>query len=203
MRPSVGFLLRVLALVGLLFALWSFAGVGDFYGRAVVTVARPLMRLASGFDLARITPTDRGLDVVIRRDRDQIEEVMPFQPRELFSGVITFLALVGASTTVPWRRRLRGAGLGLAALFVFHMGLIVLGPYMTGHPQAQLGVVWMRRVNSAINVFYGFYGLVGFAALPFLLWWVLVQRHAPAVSVGPPTPPAPDPTRRGRRAGRG
>ena len=198
MRLSAGFLARVLALVGALFALWSFAGVGDLYGRAVVAVARPLMRAASGFDLARIDPSERGLDVVIRRD--QIEEVMPFQPRELFSGVITFLALVGASTTVSRRRRLRAAGIGLAALFLFHMGLIVLGPYMTGHPQAQLGVVWMRRVNSVINVFYGFYGLVGFAALPFLLWWVLVQRYAPGVSDDPP----PDaPARRGTRAARG
>lgn len=201
MRPSAGFLAKVLALVGLLFALWSFAGVGDLYGRAVVAVARPLMRLASGFDLARITPTERGLDVVIRRG--DIEEVMPFQPRELFSGVITFLALVGASSTVAWRRRLRAASLGLAALFVFHMGLIVLGPYMTGHPQAQLGVVWMRRVNSAINVFYGFYGLVGFAALPFLLWWVLVQRHAPAISEAPPPSSTPGPGRRGKPAARG
>ena len=106
---------------------------------------------------------------------------MPFQPRELFSGVIPFLALVGASTMVPWRRRLRAAGIGLAALFVFHMGLIVLGPYMTGLPQAQLGLVWMRRINRMIDVFYGFYGLVGYAALPFLLWWVLTQRHVPAV----------------------
>jgi len=186
-RPSVGFLIRVLALVGVLFALWSFAGVGDLYGRAVVAVARPLMRLASGFDVARVDSTERGLDVVIRRD--QIEEVMPFQPRELFSGVITFLALVGASTMVPWRRRLRAAGIGLAALFVFHMGLIVLGPYMTGHPQAELGVVWMRRINSVINVFYGFYGLVGYAALPFLLWWVLVQRFAPATDSSEAPPP--------------
>lgn len=196
MRPSAAFLTRVLALVGVLFALWSFAGVGDLYGRAVVAVARPPMRLASGFDLERVDATPHGLDVVIRRD--QIQEVMPFQPRELFSGVITFLALVGASTTVPWRRRLRAAGIGLAALFAFHMGLIVLGPYMTGHPQAALGVVWMRRVNTVINVFYGFYGLVGYAALPFLLWWVLVQRDAPGVGTAPTGP-----ARRGTRAARG
>jgi hypothetical protein len=195
-RPSASFLLRVLALVGVLFALWSFAGVGDLYGRAVVAVAQPLMRLASGFDVTRIDATAHGLDVVIRRG--EIEEVMPFQPRELFSGVITFLALVGASTTVAWSRRLRAAGIGLAALFVFHMGLIVLGPYMTGHPQAQLGVVWMRRINSVINVFYGFYGLVGFAALPFLLWWVLVQRYAPA-EAEPPSREA----QRGTRSARG
>jgi hypothetical protein len=195
-RPSVGFLIRVLALVGVLFALWSFAGVGDVYGRAVVAVARPLMRLASGFDLERVDATEHGLDVVIRRD--QIQEVMPFQPRELFSGVITFLALVGASTMAPWGRRLRAAGIGLAALFVFHMGLIVLGPYMTGHPQATLGVVWMRRINSVINVFYGFYGLVGYAALPFLLWWVLVQRYAPSAGDEPSRP-----GRRGTRAARG
>lgn len=196
MRPSASFLVRVLALVGVLFALWSFAGVGDAYGRAVVAIARPLMRLASGFDVARVDPTPRGLDVVIRRG--DIEEVMPFQPRELFSGVITFLALVGASGMVDWQRRVRAAGIGLGALFVFHMGLIVLGPYMTGHPQAQLGVVWMRRINSVINVFYGFYGLVGFAALPFLLWWVLVQRYAPAE-----TPPPSRGARPGTRAARG
>ncbi|MBX3024910.1 hypothetical protein KF840_08360 [bacterium] len=183
MRPSASFLAKVLALVGVLFALWSFAGVGDLYGRAVVALAQPLMRLASGFDVARVEATPRGLDVVIRRG--DIEEVMPFQPRELFSGVITFLALVGASSMVGRARRLRAAGIGLGALFVFHMGLIVLGPYMTGHPQAALGVVWMRRINSVINVFYGFYGLVGFAALPFLLWWVLVQREAPAEAEPP------------------
>lgn len=174
MRVSAGFLLRTLALVGLLFALWSFAGFGDAYGRAVVAVASPLMRLASGFGLERVDATERGLNIVIRRG--DIQEVVPFQPREVFSGVITFLALVGASGGLPWRRRLRAAGLGLAALFVFHMGLVILGPYMTGHPQATLGVVWMRRINQVINVFYGFYGLVGFAALPFLLWWLLTQE---------------------------
>lgn len=174
MRVSAGFLLRTLALVGLLFALWSFAGFGDAYGRAVVTIASPLMRLASGFGLERVDATERGLNIVIRRG--DIQEIVPFQPREVFSGVITFLALVGASGGLPWRRRLRAAGIGLAALFVFHMGLVILGPYMTGHPQATLGVVWMRRINQVINVFYGFYGLVGFAALPFLLWWVLTQE---------------------------
>jgi hypothetical protein len=174
-RLSVAFLLRVLALVGLLFALWSFAGVGDAYGRAVIAVASPIMRLASGFALERVDAEPQGLDVVIRRG--EIVEVMPYQPRELFSGVITFLALVGATGGVTWRRRATAAGWGLAALFAFHMGLIVLGPYMTGHPQATLGVEWMRRVNSVINVFYGFYGLVGYAALPFLLWWALLQRY--------------------------
>lgn len=176
MRLSVAFLLRTLALVGVLFALWSFAGFGDAYGRMVVAAASPLMRLASGFSLERVDAQPKGLDVIIRRG--ELVETMPYQPRELFSGVITFLSLIGASTGVSWRRRLRAAGAGLAALFVFHMGLIILGPFMTGHPQAQLGVTWMRRINSLINVFYGFYGLVGYAALPFLLWWALLQRFA-------------------------
>ena len=100
---------------------------------------------------------------------------MPFQPREQFSGLIPFLALVGASTALPWRRRLRAAALGVAALFVFHMGLALIGPYMTGLPQAQLGLEWMRRINRMIDVFYAFYGLVGYAALPFLLWWLLTR----------------------------
>jgi hypothetical protein len=184
-RLSSGFLLRFFALAGLLFALWSFAGVGDAYARAVVALASPIMRVASGFHVDRIVPTPNGLDVVLRRDQKEV--VMPFQPRELFSGVIPFLALLGATAALPPRRRLRAAGWGLAILFVFHMGLVILGPFMTGMPQARLGQLWMRRINHIIDIFYSFYGLVGFAALPFLLWFVLTQRGR--VPLREPDPP--------------
>ncbi|MGD9762260.1 MAG: hypothetical protein AB7V27_00905 [Candidatus Binatia bacterium] len=180
MRPSTGFLLRFFALAALFFALWSFAGLGDAYGRAVVAVANPLMRVTSGFHVVRTQPTPRGLDVVMRRD--QTEVMMPFQPRELFSGVIPFCALLGATSGLPARRRLRAAAIGLAVLFVFHVGLAVLGPYMTGMPQARLGQLWMRRINRVIDIFYAFYGLVGYAALPFLLWFLLTQRVRLAAS---------------------
>jgi hypothetical protein len=103
-------------------------------------------------------------------------ELVPFQPREQFSGLIPFLALMGASTGLPWRRRLAAAAIGVGALFAFHVGLTLLGPYMTGLPQARLGQLWMRRINRVIDVFYAFYGLVGYAALPFLLWWALTRR---------------------------
>lgn len=184
MRPSGGFLLRFFALAAVLFALWSFAGLGDAYGRLAITLASPLVRLSSGFAIDRVVAEPKGLDVFIRRD--QRVELMPLQPREVFSGLIPFLALVGASGAVSWRQRLRAAAIGVAALLAFHMGLVLLGPYMTGYPQAQLGQWWMRRINSAINVFYGFYGLVGYAALPFILWWVLVQRHAQAAAGATP-----------------
>lgn len=173
MRPSAGFLLRFFALAALLFALWSFAGVGDLYARIVTTVASPVVRVITGFWVSRVEPVPNGVDVHIRRGDTEV--VMPFQPRELFSGVVPFLALVGASASLTWARRLRAAAIGLAALFVFHAGLMVVGPYMTGLPQAGLELVWVRRVNKLIDVFYGFYGLVGYAALPFLLWWLLVQ----------------------------
>ena len=174
MRPSSGFLLRFFALAGLLFALWSFAGLGDAYARAVIAVANPLMYVTSRFRVERTVPTLNGLDVVLRHERTEV--VMPLQPRELFSGVIPFLALLGATAALPIRRRLRAAALGLAVLFLFHMGLMVLGPYMTGMPQARLGEQWMLRINRVIDVFYAFYGLVGYAALPFLLWFFLTQR---------------------------
>ena len=190
MRPSAGFLLRFFALAGVLFALWSFAGLGDAWGRLTIALASPLVRVTSGFGIDRVEETPKGLNVFIRRD--QLVELMPLQPREVFSGLIPFLALVGATTAVPWRRRLQAAAIGVAALLVFHLGLVLLGPYMTGHPQAQLGQAWMRRINSGINVFYGFYGLVGYAALPFILWWVLLQRHVL-------TPAAEDRPRRGGR----
>jgi hypothetical protein len=180
-RPSAGFLLRFFGLAAGLFALWSFAGLGDLYARAVIAVANPAMRVVTGFWVSEIRPKPGGLDVFIRTaDRSspaaQRDELVPFQPREQFSGLIPFLALIGASTGLTWRRRLRALAIGAAALFVFHLGLTLLGPYMTGLPQARLGLVWMRRVNRAIDIVYAFYGLVGYAALPFLLWWLLVQR---------------------------
>jgi hypothetical protein len=187
-RPSAGFLLRFFSLAAALFALWSFAGFGDGYARVVIAVANPLVRVTSGFRVSDVRPTDRGLDVMIRHDDREV--VMPYQPRELFSGVVPFLALVGATAALPWRRRLRAAGIGLVAMFVFHMGLMLMGPYMTGLPQAQLGQLWMRRINAVIDVFYGFYGLVGYAALPFLLWFVLTQRSQIDVSAAPPETPA-------------
>jgi hypothetical protein len=59
---------------------------------------------------------------------------------------------------------------------------MVIGVYMTGLPQSVLPVLWMRRVNRLIDVFYGFYGLIGYAALPFLLWFWLLRPEEEATS---------------------
>jgi hypothetical protein len=178
-RLSAGFLLRFFGIAAALFALWSFAGVGDLYSRAVIAATNPLMYVVSGFWVDDVRPKVGGLDLYVRSINSPAalgpNDLVPMQPREQFSGIIPFLALVGATTSLPWRRRLRAAAIGLAALFVFHMGLMLIGPYMTGMPQARLGLVWMRRINRAIDVLYAFYGLVGYAALPFLLWWVLTR----------------------------
>jgi len=181
-RPSAGFLLRFFGFAAVLFALWSFAGVGDGYARAVIAVANPVMRVLTGFSVSEIRPKEGGLDVYIRSATsnaasEQGDELVPFQPREQFSGIIPFLALVGASAGLTWQRRLRAAAIGLLVLFLFHIGLTLMGPFMTGLPQARLGLLWMRRINTMIDIFYGFYGLVGYAALPFLLWWALTQRQ--------------------------
>jgi hypothetical protein len=55
---------------------------------------------------------------------------------------------------------------------------------MTGLPQSVLPVIWMRRVNRLIDVFYGFYGLLGYAALPFLLWFWLIRSEGEARDEG-------------------
>ena len=181
MRLSVGFLLKFFAIAGCLFALWSFAGVGDLYARAVIAVANPLMRVASGFSVTEVRARPGGVDVFIRSAETaaagQPDEIVPFQPREQFSGVIPFLALIGATSGLSWRRRARALAIGLVALFAFHIGLTLMGPYMTGIPQSHLGLIWMRRINRMIDVVYAFYGLVGYAALPFLLWWTLTRRE--------------------------
>lgn len=184
MRLSAAFLLRFFCWAAALFALWSFAGVGDGYSRAVLTAASPLMRVVTGFWVTEVRDKKGGVDVFIRAqsfEPTEKDEKVPFQPREQFSGLVPFLALMASSSWIPWRRRLRAAAIGIAAMFVFHIGLALIGPFMTGLPQAELGLVWMRRVNRMIDVIYGFYGLVGYAALPFLLWWLLT-RQAPAAN---------------------
>jgi hypothetical protein len=140
------------------------------------------MRVFTGFWVDEIRPKEGGLDVYVRSPAggpsvDRSEELVPMQPREQFSGLIPFLALIGASAGLPWRRRLFAVGVGVLAMFVFHLGLMLMAPFMTGLPQARLGLAWMRRINTMIDIVYGFYGLVGYAALPFLLWWALTQRR--------------------------
>jgi hypothetical protein len=180
-RPSAAFLLRFFSLAAGLFALWSFAGVGDLYARAVIAATNPLMHVVTGFWVDDVRPKEGGLDIYVRTTDSPAalgpNELVPFQPREQFSGLIPFLALIGASAGLPWRRRLRAAAIGLAALFAFHVGLMMMAPFMTGLPQARLGLIWMRRINRVIDVFYAFYGLVGYAALPFLLWWALTRTR--------------------------
>jgi hypothetical protein len=199
-RPSPGFLLRFFGLAAVLFALWNFGGFGDGYGRAVMSVSSPLMWLTSGFHVAAAQSTPDGLDVTLARGSE--ETPLPMRPREQFSGLIPFLALVGASSAA-WRRRLRALALGVAILFVFHVGLGVIGPYMTGLPQSSLSLVWVRRVNKLIDIFYGFYGLVGYAALPFLLWFWLLRTQAALTEPAPaPAPAAAPETKRGKRKAR-
>jgi len=178
-RLSAGFLLRFFALAAALFALWSFGGAGDLYARAVIAATNPLMRVMSGFWVSEVRPREGGVDVFIRSaaTAGRPDEIVPFQPREQFSGLIPFLALLGATTGLSWRRRLRALAIGVAALFAFHMGLTLMGPYMTGIPQSRFGLEWMRRINRMIDVIYAFYGLVGYAGLPFLLWWALTRRE--------------------------
>ena len=185
MRASAAFLARFFLLSAVLFGAWSFQGLGrlcgtpsimtlgDAYANVVATVSNPLVRLTSGYRIVATVPNAQSLDVFIEKEGKKL--VIPFRPRELFSGLIPFLALLGASGGLRFRKRLTALLIGVGVLFVFHVGLLVLGPYMTGHPQATLGLVWMRRVNRMIDVFYGFYGLVGFAALPFLLWYGLAR----------------------------
>ncbi len=184
MRLSAGFLLRFFALAAVLFALWSFAGVGDLYARAVIAVANPLMRVTSGFWVSEVRPREGGVDVFIRgaATAGRPDEIVPFQPREQFSGLIPYLALLGATAGLTWQRRLRALAIGMAALFAFHIGLTLMGPYMTGIPQSRFGLEWMRRINRMIDVVYAFYGLVGYAALPFLLWWALTRAERAELS---------------------
>lgn len=165
MRPSIAFLVRFFLLAALSFGAWSLGGLGDAYSRVVIRVAEPGMRLLTGFHVAAIEPRANGLDLFIARGMQR--ELVPLQPREVFSGIIPFLTLLGASSLPPLAVRLKALAIGLAVLFVFHVGLMWLAPYLaTAH-------VWW--VNKIIDVVYGFYGLLGYAALPFLLWFWLTR----------------------------
>jgi hypothetical protein len=161
-----------------LFALWSFAGLGDAYGRFVIAVATPIVEPLTDCRVAEVRSVEKGLSIDISRtdpsDGRVYTRTVPLQPREVFSGLIPFLALILATAAMPWRRRVRAVAVGVAILFVFHLGLMLLGPYLTGLPQAHLAPETIRGVvKPTINVLYGFYGIVCYAALPFLLWFWL------------------------------
>jgi hypothetical protein len=72
-----------------------------------------------------------------------------------------------ASQGLTLRQRGRAIGIGLAVLLLFHIGLMLIGPFLATAHEA-----W---VNTIIDITYGFYGLVGFVALPFILWFWLVH----------------------------
>lgn len=182
MRLSPGFLLKFFAATGVFFALWSFAGVGDAYGRLVVGLSRPLIETITDCEVSEVRSVHNGLSIDIRRtdpaDGKVYQRTIPLQPREVFSGTIPFLALMLASSGQPWASRAAAAAVGVGILFAFHVGLMLIGPYLTGLPQAHLAPETIRGiVKPAINVVYGFYGLVGYAALPFLLWFWLGSRQ--------------------------
>ncbi len=178
MKLSPGFLLKFFGLAAVLFALWSFAGFGDAYGRFVVAVATPVIEIVTDCEVGEVRATHKGLSIDISRtdpsDGRVYKRTVPLQPREVFSGLIPFLALMLATAGLPLKQRATAVATGVAILFVFHFGLMVLGPYLTGLPQAHLSPETLRGVvKPAINVLYGFYGIVCYAALPFVLWFWL------------------------------
>lgn len=179
MRSSAAFLARFLVGAAALFGLWSFGGVGDAYTRAVVFTANPAVRFVTGFRITRADPTNDGLRLTIARGPDVA--VLPLRPREAFSGIVPFFALVMATVGIPAGRRLRALGFGGSALFLFHIGLLVTWPFFTGGPQGEWPDEWVPYVNRLVDVFYGFYGLVGYAALPFVLWFRLGRPEEPPV----------------------
>jgi hypothetical protein len=153
--------------------------VSDLYTRAVVSVGNPVVWAVTGFRVTEFVPSNAGLKLRITRGSDTT--IMQLNPREIFSGLIPFLALMGASVGLPWRRRVKSIAIGVGILFVFHIGLLVFGPFFAGGPQGGMSKEWVRRVNTAVDVTYGFYGLIGYAALPFLLWFWLAR---PGVASG-------------------
>jgi hypothetical protein len=166
-----------------LFALWAPFGASDLYTRAVVAAGNPLIRGVTGFSVTEFVPSPNGLKLRITRGTDTT--ILQLNPREIFSGLIPFLALMGAAANLPWRRRVNGIALGVGVLFVFHIGLLIFGPFFEGGPQGEMSIEWARRVNTAVDVMYGFYGLIGYAALPFLLWFGLTR---PGVGESPSIP---------------
>lgn len=183
MRLSPGFLLKFFAAAAVLFALWSFAGVGDAYGRAIIALSRPLIEILTNCEVGEVRSVDNGLSIDIRRtdpsDGKVHQRTIPLQPREVFSGIVPFLALMLATSGLSAASRAAATATGVGVLFVFHVGLMLIGPFLTGLPQAHLAPETIRGiVKPVINVVYGFYGLVGYAALPFLLWfWLGTRRY--------------------------
>ena len=107
-----------------LFALWSFAGVGDLYARAVIAVANPLVRLLSGFWVSEVHAEGRRprrLHPPRRRPPPARRERRTCWSRSSRASSSPASSrswpCSAPRTALTWRRRLRAAAIGLAALF--------------------------------------------------------------------------------------
>lgn len=207
MRLSPAFLLKFFGLAAIFFALWSFAGFGDAYGRFVIRIAEPFIEVFTDCQVSYVGEGPKGLAIRLSRSDPEgvvYDRVMPLLPREVFSGLIPYLALMLATGGIAWRDRARRTAAGLGIMLVFHFGLMMIGPYLTGLPQAHLDPKTIRGVvQPVINVIYGFYGLIGYAALPFLLWFWLGARASGMVwatggaAAAPIDSPEKEPTKPG------
>ncbi len=208
MRLSPAFLIKFFALAAIFFALWSFAGVSDAYGRFIVAIARPLVETLTDCQVAEVKEGPKGIAVLLSRTDPQgklYTRAIPLLPREVFSGIIPYLALMLATPGLAALLRGRQTAIGMGIFVVFHVGLILIGTYLTGLPQAHLAPETIRGVvQPMVNVVYGFYGLIGYAALPFLLWfWLGARASGMLPAWGSPAAPAQGPSRAERRRGKG
>lgn len=165
MRKSVAwFLAKFAAAAALLFWLWSQAGGGDAYGRAVLAVVAVVSPWTTGYllDLAVHPPAFVGGGARL---------ALPLNMREICASLVPYVSLLIASPRRPAVARLQAAALGLALLFPVQVGVVTLAPLMMT-PHAE----W---VSQLLDVIYVFAALGGLAALPLFLWWTWFRLTAP------------------------
>ena len=139
-REILLFFLRFLGISIALYLLYYFA-IGNYYVRFIALMAKPALA-AFGYKFVMDNAVKITEDIALN----------PF----------VFLSLVAAARHIPWRAKLRGAGIGIAILAVANVLTVTLA-FVSNYRQSEAWWTGTELLNLTNNFF-----------LPILLWLALL-----------------------------
>jgi hypothetical protein len=139
-REILLFFLRFLAASIVLYLLYYFV-IGKYYVRFIALMAKPALA-AFGYRFVMATAVKITEDIALN----------PF----------VFLSLVAAVGRIPWKAKLRGAGIGIAILAVANAVTVTLA-FVSNYRQSEAWWTGTEFLNLTNNFF-----------VPILLWLVLL-----------------------------
>lgn len=166
MRARGAFVVRFLALFGLLIAIGWYTQAPAAYARALRVAGTVTSPLVNGWSLEQREETSGRQEIWFRRGNSQLRMALGLE--HLALGLLPLLALLGATPGLRIAQLAGRAALAIAALFSLDLAVLLLYPWLIGSP------------NAVTDIIGTFLGLLTFVGGPVILWFVLTYpqlRH--------------------------